>query len=318
MTTTHYQGSKGPALIADMPYPHLRNALQKLEREAPERDGEITAMRARLAHLDANPEPTAPAPEPANPRAVIGANNPPADPADTYGAHAAHIDDLYTEAGNWADGADIENEAQAAEVDRLIADFKAAIEAAEASRDAEKKPHSDKVKEIQERYYPLIGETKAITGKAIRAKAALLAVKTKWGRKVAAEQAAKAEELRKEAAAQAKEAAEAAQASAGNLEAAERAEDLIRAAQQSLRTANQAEKPSVRGMRDNWVVKGFAEPVEGPDGKPVTGPGLLLRHYLATRPDDVVEMCLELARRDVRDGKRAIPGVVIENDRRAV
>ena len=147
--------------------------------------------------------------------AVIGDNNP---PVDAYDAHATHIDDLYIEAGNWADGEDIANQDQADEVDRLIADFKAAIEAAETSRDDEKKPYADKVKEIQERYYPLIGETKAITGKAIRAKKALLAVKTKWANKVAAEQAAKAEALRREAMEQAQQAAAAARAAAGNRE----------------------------------------------------------------------------------------------------
>lgn len=46
--TEHYHGSKGPRLIADMPYPHLANALAKLEREEPHRTAEIDAMRAEL------------------------------------------------------------------------------------------------------------------------------------------------------------------------------------------------------------------------------------------------------------------------------
>lgn len=243
-----------------------------------------------------------------------GHNNP---PVDAYDAHAAHIDDLYTEAANWADGEGITNQDQADEVDRLIADFKAAIEAAEASRDDEKKPYTEKVKEIQERYYPLIGETKAVTGKAIRAKKALLAVKTKWANKLAAEQAARANALRLEAMEQAKQAAEAAREAVGNLEASESAEDLIRAAQQTLKAAEKAEKPTIRGMRDNWVIKGLA-PVENDDGTTTTGANALVRYYIRTRPDDVVAACMELARQDVRDGKRSIPGVVIENERRAV
>jgi hypothetical protein len=324
--TLHYQGSKGPVAIASMPYPHLRNALEKLQREgAPDRQAEIAAMSARLAHLDAE-EPKAAAPE-ENPRVVMGDNNPPvetprvvtspAQPADAYGAHAAHIDDLYTEAKNWADGADIENDDQAAEVDRLIADFKDAIAAAEASRDAEKKPHADKVKEIQERYYPLVGETKAITGTAIRAKSALLAVKTRWANKVAAAQRIEAERLRQEAIAKAHEAATVAREAVGNIEATESAEDLIRDAQATLRAANQAEKPTVKGMRDNWVVKGFA-PYTDAAGETMSGERALLRHYIATRPEDLLAACLEMARKDVRDGRRAIPGVLIENERRAV
>lgn len=318
MTVTHYQGSKGPMEIATMPLPYLRNALDKLEREdAAERQAEIVAMRARLADADASPEAPKAPPEPENPRAVIGSNNPPADAADAYGAHAAHIDDLYTEAKNWADGADIENDDQAAEVDRLIAEFKAAIEAAEASRDAEKKPHADKVKEIQERYYPLVGETKAITGTAIRAKAALLAVKTRWANKVAAAQRVEAERLRQEAIAKAQEAATVAREAVGNIEATESAEDLIRDAQATLKAANQAEKTTVKGMRDNWVVKGFA-PYTDAAGETMSGEKALLRHYIATRPEDLLAACLEMARKDVRDGKRTIPGVLIENERRAV
>ena len=318
MTVTHYQGSKGPMEIATMPLPYLRNALDKLEREdAAERQAEIVAMRARLADADASPEAPKAPPEPENPRAVIGSNNPPADATDAYGAHAAHIDDLYTEAKNWADGADIENDDQAAEVDRLIAEFKAAIEAAEASRDAEKKPHADKVKEIQERYYPLVGETKAITGTAIRAKSALLAIKTRWANKVAAAQRIEAERLRQEAIAKAQEAATVAREAVGNIEATESAEDLIRDAQATLRAANQAEKPTVKGMRDNWVVKGFA-PYTDAAGETMSGEKAMLRHYIATRPEDLLAACLEMARKDVRDGKRTIPGVLIENERRAV
>lgn len=243
----------------------------------------------------------------------IGANGPP----DTYGAHAAHIDDLYTEAANWCDGADIENAAQAAEVNRLIDDFKDAITAAEASRDAAKKPHADKVNEIQTQYYPLIGETKAITGKAIRAKAALLAVKTKWANKVAAEQKVIADALRKEAEDKAAAAVLAARQSHGDLQAAEEVEELFHDAQQAARTANAAEKVTVKGMRDNWVVKGF-QAVTDEAGEVTSGPVAMLRYYFKTRQSDLIEACLELAKAEVRAGKRAIPGLQIENDRRAV
>lgn len=246
---------------------------------------------------------------------LIGANNPP-EP-DTYGAHAAHIDDLYTEALAWCDSADIENRAQALEVDRLIGDFKDAITAAETSRDEAKKPHADKVKEIQEQYYPLIGETKAITGKAIRAKAALLAVKTKWANKLAAEQKAKADALRKEAEDKAQAAALAAREAQGDLQAAEVAEELFHDAQQATRAAAAAEAVKVKGMRDNWVIKGFQNVANG-DGSFSSGQVAMLRHYFTTRQEDLLEACLQLAGAEVRAGRRAIPGLIIENDRRAV
>lgn len=245
--------------------------------------------------------------------APVGHNNPPADPFD---ALKLHMDDLYVETANWADGVEIENAEQAETVERLINDWKDAIAATEAAREGEIKPLSDQVTAIRERYYPLIGETKKVTGIAIRAKAALLAVKTKWANKLAAERAAEAERLRKEAAAKAAEAQAALRHAPDDIAMVESAEDLIRDAQSTLRAAQTAEKPAVKGMRDNWVVKGF-QPVEV-DGKWIDGKVTLLRHYFKTNPAALVEACLELAKADVRAGKRAIPGLIIENDRRAV
>lgn len=52
---TIYQSSKGPRVIAELPFPYLCNALAKLEREGfePERAAEVEALRARKAVLDA-------------------------------------------------------------------------------------------------------------------------------------------------------------------------------------------------------------------------------------------------------------------------
>lgn len=253
----------------------------------------------------------------ANPRIFEGANNPPPEAPDPIAAHTVNIDDLYLEASNWCDGADIENEEQAAVVERLISDFKDAIAACEVTQDEMIKPHADKVTAVRVAFYPLIGDTKAITGKAIRAKKALLAVKSVWANKLEAKRKEEAEELRKKAVAEANAAAQAIRDAQGDLSATEDAEDLIKAAQQSLKAAAQAEKPSVRGMRDNWVVKGFA-PVTDEDGKVTPGEVVMLRHYFKTRASDLVALCLEMARADVRAGKRSIPGVIIENERRAV
>jgi len=52
---THYTNSKGQqVVIADMLYPHLINAHDKLRRERKDdkRDAEITAMAARIRELD--------------------------------------------------------------------------------------------------------------------------------------------------------------------------------------------------------------------------------------------------------------------------
>lgn len=249
-------------------------------------------------------------PAPAADRTVTAKDNAPPDPFD---AHKTHMDDLYIETANWADGAEIETAEQAAVVDRLIADWKEAIDGAKASEVEATKPLQDEVKAIQQRYWPLIGETKTVTGIAVRAKTALLAVKSKWGRKLEAERAAEAERLRKEAAVQSATAAQAVRDALGDLAATEQAEDLVRGAQDTLRAAREVEKPAIKGMRDSWVIKGFAEPVEG-----VTGQRALFAHYLKTDPDAMLEAALELARIDVRNGKRVIPGLIIENERKAV
>lgn len=251
-----------------------------------------------------------------NPRAIIGANGPP----DPFDAHKTNIDDLYIEAGNWCDGAQIENEAQAAEVDRLIDEFKTAIAAAEKSRDKEIEPLSQKVTAVREKYYPLLADMKTRPlGTAIRAKNALLAVKSAWGRKVEAERAAELKRQQDAAAKAAAEAAEAAKAAVGGLQASEQAEALVHDAKVAARgVAVAAKAVKERGMRDNWVVKGFAEAVEGEEGQIMKGSAACLRHYLRTRPEAILEALLEVARVDVRNGIRTIPGVIVDNDRRAV
>lgn len=244
-------------------------------------------------------------------------NSPPEEIVDPIVLHANHIDNLVLETGNWADGKDIQNEAEAAEVERLLGLLSEAIEEAEAERDEQIAPLTTQVTTIREAWYPLIGETKKITGSAIRAKKVLLEVKTKWGNQVTARAAAEAARLRQKAAEEAAAAREAAQAASGNLEATAQAEDLIRQAQTTLRSSNAVASTHIKGMRDNWVVVGLLPEVEDGDRK-ISGSTALLRHYTSTNPDRVREALLEMARQDVRDGKRSLPGLIIENQRRAV
>lgn len=239
-----------------------------------------------------------------NPRAVIGSNAPP-EAIDPFEAISVHIADLYLECGNWADGAEIENDDQAVCVDRLLDDVKDAIVAAEQARDGAIKPLSDRITAIRERWYPLIGETKAVTGKAIRAKRALLQVKTVWGNKKEATRRAEAERLRLQAEADAQAAAEAARAAIGNLEAAESTEDLVKTAQASLRAARQAEKPVTRGMRTEWVTV-------------MTDETVAMRTIWSLHRQEFMEFALQLARRDVRDGRRKLDGFSITETKVAV
>lgn len=239
----------------------------------------------------------------ANPRAIIGANNPPADP---FAALCVHFDDLYLETGNWADGVEIETEAQADALDRLIDDWKDAIVAAKAMQDAEIAPLSAQEQAIRERFYPLIADTTKLKGKAIRAKASLLVLKTAWGNKQRAIQAAAAEAARKVAQEAATKAAEAAKAAAGDLAATEQAEELVRDAQVASRVANVAERQTVKGMRTKWLVE-MVNDVEA------------ARWAWKSHPDECKAFFGQLADADVRTRSiRTIPGFTITETKVAV
>jgi hypothetical protein len=56
VTVTHYNSSKGPKLIADMPYAYLRNAINVVEGQLAlgmiGREAELAAMVERRTALD--------------------------------------------------------------------------------------------------------------------------------------------------------------------------------------------------------------------------------------------------------------------------
>lgn len=242
----------------------------------------------------------------ANPRAVIGDNKPPADAPDPIVAHRANIEGLYEEAKNWADGKVIETQAQAGEVERLLDMIDEAFAAAEASRAAAKKPLDDEIAKIQDAYNPLIGKTTKITGLTVKAKTALLAVQTVWKNKLQVERDAEADRLQKIA----DDAAEAARKAAAtvdrtDLAAAEQAEAVIQHAALASRQATQAASNTVKGMRTVWntVIA---------DKKQATL-SMLGRH-----PEECLAFFLQLAERDVREGKREIAGFTITSSKVAV
>jgi hypothetical protein len=307
---TVYQSSTGPKVIAEMNFHNLSAAVAKLRREADlTREDELMAMTIRLAEMQLNP--------PDDTRG-IGDNDPPAEalapkPApSTLAEHAEHIGLLDAEARNWADGQAIETPEQAAEVDRLIVLIKAAINGAEATRDAEKEPFAEKVKAIQTAYQPLIADKlkSAPDGVAVRGLKALLAVKTKWGAELTRRREVEAARLRTDAFAAAAKARETLATAADDIGATEAAETFIKAAQGDLRAARTLDKPVTGGFRDNWIVEGF-------DDRNGDGRVILMRHYFQTNPAALVDFCLGLARTDIRSGLRNIPGLVIKNDRKA-
>lgn len=308
---THYKSSKGPVPIADMPLRYATNALNKLRREAPERTAEIEAIAAHVAALESAPVDEV---------AGIGDNGgPPIEesaPVTGWTAIQTHLDDLLTEAANWADGAAITNQDQADAVARLKEDLQKGVTAADAARIEEKRPLDELVAEIQDRYNAYIAPLKnRVPGKASKAIAALSNALTTWLRKLDDE---KRERERVAAAEAAKAAADALAARAEvktstDLAAMDDADNKLAEAEALIKQAKGVAAEKVQaigstravGLRSYWL----ADMVEGKGGD-------ALRHYLNTKPERVKAFLQSLADEDVRAGVRAIPGFNIREDRR--
>jgi len=244
----------------------------------------------------------------ANPRAIIGANNPP----DPFAAIKAHVDDLMVEARNWADGAAIESQDQADTVARLIDDFRGAQKAADDARKEEAKPFDDGKAAVQTKYAELLAETKTQTGAIPRALAALKATLTPWLQMQEAARQEAARIAREEADRKAREAAEALRASdVTNLAEREAAEDLVAAAEAASREAAAIATDKAQARGDGRAI-GLRRSYRAV----MTNRREALLHYAQARPDDIGALLKRLADIDVREGKRAIPGFdVIEEAR---
>lgn len=173
--------------------------------------------------------------------AEIGHNSPPA-----FDAYSIALDDLRTEAGNFLDGAPIENQGQADAVGVIISQAKKIKRDADAARADEKAPHLAATRAVDAKWKPLIDRCEQIEKAA---KAPL----TAWLNKLAAEQAERERQAREEAERKAQEAIAAQRALAtteGGLEAVENVERLEQEAEEAAKAAARAAKakPLVEGM----------------------------------------------------------------------
>lgn len=226
---------------------------------------------------------------------------------------ATHLADLLVEAHAWADGSTVETQAQADEASRLIDDLNKAAKAADAQRVAEKAPHDQAVKEIQDFWNEWIAPaTNKAPGRVPKAIAALKACVKPYLDRLEAERRAAVEKARQEAEAAATKAAEAhAAAAASDLAAQEAAEDLIAAAEQAAAAAKRIEnsRTQARGGERAMGLRTVFVPV-------LTDRKAALLHYLVARPDDIVALLQRLAETDVREGKRSLPGFDVREETR--
>lgn len=242
--------------------------------------------------------------------ASIGHNGAP-EPTP-YEAVKTHIDDLITEAKNWADGKAVENQAQADQVSRLIEDVRLAIAAADEARVEEKRPLDEQITEIQTRYNALIADNKTLKGSAVTAMSALKATLKAYLDAEEAKRAKAAEVARLEAQRLADIAAAAMRAAdVSDLGAREEAEQLLTEAKRADVGARQVEqaRPQARGgSRAVGLRKTYTAEITNPRDA-------LLHYWGGATPGigrDALIACLrQIAQQDVNRKVHTIPGVTV-------
>lgn len=235
--------------------------------------------------------------------AALGHNNPPADPFD---ALAVHADDLIDNARGVTPVTSAE---QLAAVDVLAGELKDAADLLEKMRVEKKKPLDEQIADIQATFNVYLAPltNKTVKGKIPLALDALKKAKEPWLQEQDRIKREAAEAARLKAEEAARIAAEAARAApVEDLEAREEAEALIQSAAALQRNANRAETAITRGtgLRSHWVAE-------------LVDPMAALKHYMATRPDDLKAWLNEMARKDVAGPIRTIPGFTVSEERRA-
>jgi len=245
--------------------------------------------------------------------AGLGHNNPPAEPTP-FDLSKAEIEDLFAEAGNWLDGSGVQSAEDAEGVSRLLDMIRKASATADERRKTEAKPFDDGKAEVQARYGTLIGDTKAMKGKAVLAAECCKKALTPWLAKVEAEKRAVAEAARREADAKAAAAQEALRASAhDDLMAREAAEAQIRDARRAEAVATRAEndKAQAKGGTRATTLRSYFRPE-------ITDATAFARWLWAEHKHELVGHLMTIAERHVANGSRTMPGVTVHEDRRAV
>lgn len=227
-------------------------------------------------------------------------------PADPYAAMQIHVEALFETAQGFLDGDPITDQQTADTVSLLIDEARKAGKDAETMRKAEAKPFDDGKAAVQAKWKPITSKLDLVADTAKRALVPFLA----------AQEAKRIEEARLariEADKAAAEAQAALRAADTDLTARQAAEDAMEAAKQAEREANRIADAKTHakggdgraiGLRSYWVPS-------------IANAQAALKHYMKARPDELKDWLLDQAEKDVRAGKREIPGFTITEERRA-
>lgn len=226
----------------------------------------------------------------------IGHNNPP-----RHEAFAMALDEVRLEAGNFLDGAPIENQGQADKIGVIVSTAKRIKKDADAARKEDKEPHLEAGRKVDADYKPVLDTADDII------KAAQKPL-TDYLNKLAAEQREAEAKAREEAARKAQEAIEASRAAEGSVEAVERARELEKEADKAAKEAAKAGKAKahVAGM-DRAIGLRTYQIAE------VTDYAALLKFIKQTNPDALKEWLDEYARKALPS---QLPGVTVRSERR--
>lgn len=237
--------------------------------------------------------------------AAIGHNQPP-EPTP-FEAIQVHVADLTETAKGFLDGSGVTTQAEADALAKLMDEGRKATKAADAARAEEKRPHDEAAKAVQAKWKPLMEAGDRIVAICKQALAPYLEAQEAEKRRIA-------EEARKAAEAKAAELAEAARkASATDLEAQEQVAALEKEAKAAAIQANRAEKDKAHG------VGGARAATLRTTYRPVMVDGVAAARWCwENRREECEAFFLSLAVVEVRNGKRALPGFDVIEDRSVV
>ncbi|QFT69651.1 hypothetical protein FIU93_22900 [Labrenzia sp. THAF35] len=221
-------------------------------------------------------------------------------PEDTFETVKKKIEDLFEEAKNACDGESIDNQDIADYVTKVHDDLHKAGKEAEDLRVKEKKPLDDKVKEIQEKYAPLLADTKTKKGLVVLGKKACQELLTPWREKLQREKEAEAKRAADLAAKEKAEAEAKIRDSRGNLE------DRV-VAEEQLAHAKSLEKTAKRWGRAAETGTGLRTVCD----VEITDIGKALDWAYAKAPESFEEVALNMANAAARAGTREIDGFKI-------
>lgn len=239
-------------------------------------------------------------------RLSMGGNNPPAP--TPYEVAREGIETLYGEAAQWLDGETVDRPELADGLAKLQRSIQAARKAADAARKTEAEPFDAGKAEVQARYKPLLDKADRVIDACKRALAP-------WLVKLEVEKLAAAQEAQRKADEATRAARTAIQStSPDNLAAREAAEQLVTA-------AKTAEHEAALAAHDTAKINGGVGRAVSlrTTYKPVLVDAVAAaRYYWDVNQPAMTDFLVMLAEKDVRAGKRSIPGFEIHIEKTPV